>query len=97
MAVIGSHRLRTFTYFSWIESFADFCRISPLCADHDVPSRLVPEVVAELRSFVISRPGRLHVEVLSVEQQETSCKMSLVVILWLQRQTLVFVVSVPYG
>ena len=58
----------TFLDMRRVEPTLDALRTSPLSADHDVVSRLVPEVVAELGRVLL--PLALHLQRLGVDERE---------------------------
>lgn len=61
----------TCLYISGVEAISKDIGSRPFTADHDIVSRLVPEVIAHGCSAPRPFPCSLHLECLSIQQHET--------------------------
>mmetsp|Transcript_55314 Transcript_55314/g.129032 ORF Transcript_55314/g.129032 Transcript_55314/m.129032 type:complete len:322 (+) Transcript_55314:647-1612(+) len=64
--------IKTFSHMRRVEALGEALGVAPLRRDHDVVSRLIPKVVAELGHLLTSLPAFLHLERLGVEGNEPS-------------------------
>lgn len=69
-APAGPRGLLTRLYISRIEAISKDVGSCPFGADHDIVSRLVPEVIAQRRSTPRPLPRPLHLQRLSIQQHE---------------------------
>ena len=62
-----------FGNMGWVEPFQEAVWFSPFTADHDIVSRLVPEVIAEGSSVPIL-PRSSYIKILSINENEATCR-----------------------